>query len=707
MVDSVDELVSFLESASTNDRSAFQKRANVIFECRTCATLFRKADGFMRHVMRCDNSRGSDVDQESDRKAQYPASVAPTPPAARITRVVPLKKVVTNGVIPTPNIIMPVLQQSAVVKKPGVKLKLGRPPNSSKMNMIKIPTRKAAPVVPAASPLTVVANEATSETSSARPVKRAYKKREKKTVEDEVISKSPSKSMKLELAGEASDLGSEIRPSRARKTPNRRIILRNIPSRSLHVKHATLYIHRLPMTLIPPLVIVCTTFLVSYAYRATRNYTFNGNFYKETEEQPWFRFPHVPHYPIPVKFVNLTGFGKHNLPKDDVYVPHDWTDEEKQYLPCLNLTCVCPYFKGKVVGSECILPNGKPLRKAIRKEARMLSDAERLQIAAAFNRMKDAGIYDRIGFVHKYSGLHEGPGFFTWHREYLKRFELVLRRFLPEGSQLGVPYWDSTLDSELPDPRESIFFSSLFMGAANATGNIVDGPFAAWKVMEGTRPLLRFVPDSRNGELLNNARIDIVLEQKKVDQVLTASLPLETCKILIGDQRLLTYSHDFVHYYVSGDMKETYSSSSEPIFYFHHAMIDHIWEMWRQLRQTREQQENDYPPSLDDCYPSSHFSNASLKELEPCTNKDALSTDYTANMYEYEKRPSCSALMLDCGSRYLFCQLINDRHQCVSKLRFGANCEGFEHTPICFEGECIKGRCVGNDVKKAESKSFM
>ncbi|WKX89504.1 hypothetical protein Q1695_008844 [Nippostrongylus brasiliensis] len=201
----VDELVSFLESASTNDRSAFQKRANVIFECRTCATLFRKADGFMRHVMRCDNSRGSDVDQESDRKAQYPASVAPTPPAARITRVVPLKKVVTNGVIPTPNIIMPVLQQSAVVKKPGVKLKLGRPPNSSKMNMIKIPTRKAAPVV--------------------RPVKRAYKKREKKTVEDEVISKSPSKSMKLELhnsslqAGEASDLGSEIRPSRARKTP--------------------------------------------------------------------------------------------------------------------------------------------------------------------------------------------------------------------------------------------------------------------------------------------------------------------------------------------------------------------------------------------------------------------------------------------------------------------------------------------------------
>ncbi|KAK6042659.1 hypothetical protein COOONC_19836 [Cooperia oncophora] len=59
-------------------------------------------------------------------------------------------------------------------------------------------------------------------------------------------------------------------------------------------------------------------------------------------------------------------------------------------------------------------------------------------------------------------------------------------------------------------------------------------------------------------------------------------------------------------------MRETYSSTSDPVFFFHHTMVDSIWEMWRQLRQTREQRESDYPPPFDDCYPSTHFANASL-----------------------------------------------------------------------------------------------
>ncbi|KHJ88528.1 hypothetical protein OESDEN_11676 [Oesophagostomum dentatum] len=235
-------------------------------------------------------------------------------------------------------------------------------------------------------------------------------------------------------------------------------------------------------------------------------------------------------FQIPLSKVNETTFGKHELPKDDVYVEHDWTDEEKKYLPCLDLRCVCPYYGGKVSGPKCLLQNGKQLQKAIRKEARQLSDSERFQIAIAFNKMKTAAVYDRIGFVHKYSGLHEGPGFFTWHREYLKRFELVFRRYLPAGSRLGLPYWDSSLESELPDPRESVFFSSLFVGASNTTGQIVDGPFSDWKTMEGDHRLVRFVPNMENGELLNNARIDIVLEQRKIENVLSAPVQLEAAE---------------------------------------------------------------------------------------------------------------------------------------------------------------------------------
>ncbi|KAK6035678.1 hypothetical protein COOONC_26817 [Cooperia oncophora] len=99
---------------------------------------------------------------------------------------------------------------------------------------------------------------------------------------------------------------------------------------------------------------------------------------------------------------------------------------------------VRPVVPGKVSGSKCVLPNGKLLQKAVRKEARLLTDRERLQIAIALNKMKAAGLYDRYGLVHKYSGLHEGPGFFTWHREYLKRFGLPIIIVFNAYAGLGV-----------------------------------------------------------------------------------------------------------------------------------------------------------------------------------------------------------------------------------------------------------------------------
>ncbi|RCN40468.1 common central domain of tyrosinase [Ancylostoma caninum] len=455
-------------------------------------------------------------------------------------------------------------------------------------------------------------------------------------------------------------------------------------------------------------VLVLSIIRGKLAYKTERTFFLNGKLYKEVHEQPWFRVEHEHHVPIPAAMVNESGFGKHSIPEDDIYVEHDWTEEEKKYLPCLDLLCVCPYYGGKVSGSKCVLPNGKVLQKAIRKEPRQMSDSERIQIAIAFNRMKAAGLYDRIGFVHKYSGLHEGPGFFTWHREYLKRFELVFRRFLPPGSRLGLPYWDSALESELPDPRESLFFSSLFVGAANATGHIINGPFSDWNIMEGTRRLVRFMPNLEYGEVLNNARIDFILEQKKIENVLAAVLPVDTCKILISDDRLLSYSHDYVHFFIGGDMFQTYSSTSEPIFYYHHPMIDYIWEMWRQLRQTRQEREQQWPPPYPDCYPPTHFLNASLKELDPLTNKDVISNKYTDNMYEYSKRSTCSKENWDCGSKYLFCHMVEGYPQCMAKLRIGAICKGFEDTPICYEGRCLDGRCVRTDPDVGpDPKDFM
>ncbi|KAK6042660.1 hypothetical protein COOONC_19837 [Cooperia oncophora] len=79
-------------------------------------------------------------------------------------------------------------------------------------------------------------------------------------------------------------------------------------------------------------------------------------------------------------------------------------------------------------------------------------------------------------------------------------------------------------------------------------------------------------------------------------------------------------------------------------------------------------------------------------------------------MYEYEKRPSCSRMKPDCGSKFLFCHPVNGRLQCIAKLRAGAMCAGFEETPICYEGQCIAGRCVRtvkNHEENYQTDSYM
>lgn len=80
-------------------------------------------------------------------------------------------------------------------------------------------------------------------------------------------------------------------------------------------------------------------------------------------------------------------------------------------------------------------------------------------------------------------------------------------------------------------------------------------------------------------------------------------------------------------------------------------MVDNIWEMWRQQNQERHQRETDYPPDLGDCWPEKHFRDSKLKELEPYTNRDGLSNEYTDNMYEYAARPVCVDQDEQCGSR--------------------------------------------------------
>ncbi|VDP23565.1 unnamed protein product [Heligmosomoides polygyrus] len=77
-------------------------------------------------------------------------------------------------------------------------------------------------------------------------------------------------------------------------------------------------------------------------------------------------------------------------------------------------------------------------------------------------------------------------------------------------------------------------------------------------------------------------------------------------------------------------------------------------------------------------------------------------------MYEYEPRPTCSSMKPDCGSKFLFCHPANGNLQCMSKLRTGARCDGFENTAACYKGVCLNGKCVMTDVEESlEVDPFM
>ncbi|PIO76812.1 hypothetical protein TELCIR_01110 [Teladorsagia circumcincta] len=274
--------------------------------------------------------------------------------------------------------------------------------------------------------------------------------------------------------------------------------------------------------------IVCLLSIASnsWSFITETRYQIGNKKYIERFEQPWFRVEHDRHHKVEEEDVDSSAFGKHYIPEDDIFVSPDWTPHEEKYLPCLDRRCVCPYFNGTIRKDDCVLSDGKILRKAHRQEIRTLDDEKR------------------------------------------KQFELVIRHYLPDPN-MGVPYWDSTLDAELPEPADSMIFTDTFLGESDDDGFVVTGPYTNWTTMEGRASILREIGQNEAGELLNNARVDWIVNNPDINM------------------------------YSGGDMGKSHSSSNDVVFLYHHSMIDLIYEHWRQKMQTRCTNLLQDPPALE------------------------------------------------------------------------------------------------------------
>uniref|UniRef100_A0A0M3IJ33 ShTK domain protein n=1 Tax=Ascaris lumbricoides TaxID=6252 RepID=A0A0M3IJ33_ASCLU len=374
---------------------------------------------------------------------------------------------------------------------------------------------------------------------------------------------------------------------------------------------------------------------------------------------------------------------------------------------CKDLACLCSYLRGKWQPgwNTCTLPNGQQLMKAVRREYRTLSNEERQRLHTAFRAIKESGEYDKLATVYsqhgKSGGAHSGPAFLPWHREFLKRLEIALRL---ADAEVSLPYWDSTLDSLLADPKDSILWTDELMGSTDENGT-VQGDFSNWKVPQGRRMLRREV--GTHGSPLTKHDIDYIMSMTSADDILAFTAPRQGCYYRT-DYNALEYAQGGVQVFVGGDMLDIATAANDPVFYLHHAFVDFLWEQWRQQRQaalTKHERQNSYPPDMQLCSSGSHFGSAFMRPFEPLRNIDGLSSSYTDFLYDYAPRPSCEDGP-SCGSKYLFCDHSRLPARCVSKVKPGGNCTGFHRgEAVCYRGRCVDGTCVADSITFPSTRS--
>jgi len=282
--------------------------------------------------------------------------------------------------------------------------------------------------------------------------------------------------------------------------------------------------------------------------------------------------------------------------------------------------------------------------RCIRKEYRMLTDLERTNFHAAVNALKrDTTVspnkYDALALFH--TGIatfvaHGGPGFPGWHRVYLLLFEAALQEVNPS---VCVPYWDSSLDSWLPNPAQSYIWSSTFLGDGDA--EVTTGPFAGWITPDGV-PLRRSV--GADGVLMTRANIELIMSRSTPEEIL---LPDQ------DPQYSLEFHHGGPHVFVGGDMERLDTAANDPAFFMHHAFIDYIWELFR--NKIRANGVNPETYAVGASIPPLHAGTAAMGFGNITHGEGFL--DALISTYEYQSSPVCSAQVPDCGSKYLWCDV--------------------------------------------------
>jgi hypothetical protein len=171
-------------------------------------------------------------------------------------------------------------------------------------------------------------------------------------------------------------------------------------------------------------------------------------------------------------------------------------------------------------------------------------------------------VHDTMG---TYSNIHETLAFLPWHREFVNRYEIVLRQYDPTVKLL---YWDWTTN-----PSSSLSYMGSFSGSIGAPFNPPSGPTLAPPSV--TRGLSGTPPAESDSA---------VLARNSYGPFTSFGCPIPASPPPPFMSALEDCSHNYSHGYVGGtfgEMSNPAVAAEDPFFFMLHGNVDRLWAQWQ------------------------------------------------------------------------------------------------------------------------------
>lgn len=204
----------------------------------------------------------------------------------------------------------------------------------------------------------------------------------------------------------------------------------------------------------------------------------------------------------------------------------------------------------------------------VRKNFISLSADERKKFAHALNKLWDEGVIQKNAKFHEANfdeGIHWGPAFLPWHRDFLRKLEKDLQRHEPT---VNLPFWDWTRSDSRALNAEP--WESFFGGRDNKGGQ-----FDHWTYTRREKP-----------------------DPGMQLATLSAVLPALGRTTFAGFRGIEGVIHGTGHNWVGGTMAGG-ASPLDPLFYLHHCNVDRLWYIWQLNHKTAVQYDLKVNRSVD------------------------------------------------------------------------------------------------------------